>query len=123
MNIHEDFDREGVTEPAKAVLFGNAMRLAPPKERGEFFTDKCLTAAKRIGCALVRTTDLFEVARCLAETPNPDFAQKCRQALFNASGEVVAFPPPTATETEEQIGTTNGPTVPVPRGGSPSGRP
>lgn len=123
MNIHEDFDREGITEPAKAVLFGNAMRLAPPKERGEFFTDKCLTAAKRIGCALVRTTDLFQVARCLAETPNPEFAQRCRQALFSASGEVVAFPPPATDETQEQIGTTNGPTVQVPRSGAPSGQP
>jgi hypothetical protein len=106
MNIHEDFAREGVTAPAKAVLFGNAMRLTPPKERGAFFTEKCLTAAGRIGCALVRTPDLFEAARCLAQTPNPEFAQKCRQALFNTSGEIVAFPILTPAQTEEQIGTT-----------------
>jgi hypothetical protein len=123
MNIHEDFDREGVTEPAKAVLFGNAIRLTPPKERGGFFTEKCMTAAKRIGCALVRTTDLFEVARCLADTPSAEFAQQCRRSILNANGEVVVFPSPSASETEEQIGTTNGPTVPVPRGGSPSGQP
>jgi len=107
MNIHEDFDRDVVSEPAKAVLFGNAMRLKPPKERGDFFTEKCMTAAKRIGCALVRTTDLFDVARCLADTPNAELAQQCRRSIFDAKGEVVAFPPASASETDEQIGTTN----------------
>lgn len=123
MNIHEDLEREGVSEPAKAVLFGNAMRLAPPKERGEFFTDKCQAAAKRTGCALVRTTDLFEIARYLAETPNTEFAQKCRQALLSAHGEVVEFPTPTTDQVQEHIGTTNGPTEPAPRSGSPLGQP
>lgn len=108
MNIHEDFSREGITEPAKAVLFGNAYRLAPPKDRGDFFTDKCLTAAKRNGCALVRTPDLFIAARYLADTPDADYALICRQAMFSTNGDVVAFPSPKPSHTEENLSTTIG---------------
>jgi len=63
MNIHEDLEKDEVAEPAKGVLFGNAFRLSPIKERGDFFTDKCLKAAKRSHTALVRTPDLFVIAQ------------------------------------------------------------
>src|SRR5207245_1319034 len=64
-NLQEDFAREGVTEYAKGVLFGNAERLKPPAERGHAFTGKCITAAKRVHAALVRTADLFDPVRYL----------------------------------------------------------
>jgi hypothetical protein len=64
-NVNEDFERDGVTEHAHGVLFGNGFRLLPLRERKDFFTEKCASAAKRTGTALVRTPDLFEVARYL----------------------------------------------------------
>ncbi len=92
MNIHEDFDREGVKEEAKGVLFGNAYRLHPLDSRKEFFTEKCMAAAKRRGTALVRTTDLFSVAQYLSGKNDKRFAQKCRQAILHAEGVIVEFP-------------------------------
>lgn len=47
MNILEDFESDDVETMAKGVLFGNAFRLTRVEERGEFFTQKCKTAAKR----------------------------------------------------------------------------
>jgi hypothetical protein len=93
-NLQEDFAREEITEHAKGVLFGNAFRLMPINERGEFFTAKCLSASKRINAALVRTPDLFAPARYLKETPDDAYAEACRKAIFNTAGNVVSFPPP-----------------------------
>ena len=92
-NIQEDFRKlpDG-TEYAKGVLFGNPFRLLPPAERGDFFTVKCLAAAKRSGVALVRTPDLFVVAKYLKENQNSEFAAACRRAILNAAGEIVKFP-------------------------------
>ena len=93
VNIQEDFSREEVAEPAKAILFGNAHRLTPPIERPEQqFTEKCMTAAKRNGTALVRTSDLFEVARKLSDNFDADFARACREAILATTGNVVSFP-------------------------------
>jgi len=105
MNIHEDFAREGVKNMAKPVLFGNAARLSGPAERKQFFTEKCMTASKRMGCALVRTPDLFQVSRYLSGSPNSEFAQLCREAILSTSGDVVTFPSVPTSEGEEQIGT------------------
>ena len=58
MNIHEDFARDEVSDMAKGALIGNAFRLIEPKERTDFFTSKCITAANRSGTALIRTTDI-----------------------------------------------------------------
>lgn len=91
-NLHEDFARKDVKEYAKGVLFGNAKRLKPPTERGEAFTSKCITAAKRVGFALVRTPDLFEPIRYLRCTPNPEYAKICRNAIFETEGDIVVFP-------------------------------
>jgi len=102
-NLREDFAREGVTEFAKGVLFGNAERLIPPPERGESFTMKCVTASKRSGIALIRTVDMFGPARYLRETTDPSYAAACRSAIFNAVGEVVSFPPPPALSPQERI--------------------
>ena len=101
-NIHYDLSRDEVSEPAKAILFGNAFRLTPPSDRPvEHFTAKCVSAAERTNTALVRTCDLFEVARALVDNPDPNFAASCRKAILNTSGEEVKFPTP------QEPGTTN----------------
>ncbi len=92
-NINEDFFREEVSEQAKGILFGNAYRLSSPSDRpNEHFTPKCNKAAKRYGTALIRTCDLFEVAKGLVDEPDEEFAASCREAIFNTAGEVVRFP-------------------------------
>jgi hypothetical protein len=93
MNIHEDLAREEISEPAHGVLFGNAHRLQNIHDRTECFTTKCLAAVKRNGAALVRTWDLFPIALYLSTNTNEEFAANCRQALLEAKGEVVVFPP------------------------------
>ena len=93
-NLQEDFARDGVTDYAKGVLFGNAFRLMPPKERGEAFTEKCVTAAERLGIALVRTADLFAPTRYLSDHNDPAYAASCRGAIFVTRGAVVQFPMP-----------------------------
>jgi hypothetical protein len=100
-NLQEDFARGDVTDYAKGVLFGNAYRLVSPAERGAFFTEKCVAAAKRVRAALVRTPDLFAPARYLKENPSAvEYAKKCREAIFCDEGDVVVFPaPPTGEST------------------------
>ena len=93
VNIYEDLSRDEVSEPAKAILFGNAYRLTPPSKRPDtHFTAKCRSAARRNGTAMVRTCDLFEVARVLADVPDDEFAASCRKAIFDAAGREVEFP-------------------------------
>lgn len=92
-NLQEDFARDEVEEYAKGVLFGNAFRFTPVAERGEYFTTKCVAAARRLGIALVRTPDLFTVARYVSEHSDTQYAEACRQAIFEANGSVVVFPP------------------------------
>ena len=96
-NLQEDFARDELSEHAKGVLFGNAFRLKSPVERGDFFTEKCVSAARRIQAALVKTTDLFVVAKYVKEQPTEaKFAKSCREAIFAAAGTVVVFPTPPA---------------------------
>jgi len=96
------------TAYAKGVLFGNNERLTIPAERGQAFTEKCMTAAKRLGVALVRTSDLFEPARYLLDNPDDGYAGACRQAIFEASGEIVTFPPPPISSKSQVAETTAG---------------
>jgi len=93
-NLQEDFSKENVKAFAKGVLFGNAFRLEAPPKRGAAFTDKCVTAAKRLGVALVRTPDLFEPARHLSEHSEASYATACRKAILDAQGTIVEFPKP-----------------------------
>jgi hypothetical protein len=97
-NLQEDFAREEVSDFAKGVLFGNAFRLRPLDERTEFFTEKCFTSAKRAKVVLVRTTDLFRVAKHLKENKSEAFARKCRESLMATEGEVVVFPEPPSSK-------------------------
>jgi hypothetical protein len=94
-NLQEDFARDEVTEHAKGLLFGNAHRLKPIADRPDFFTDKCISAAKRIGAALIRTPDLFAPARYVREHPDDlEYAKSCRDVIFSTAGTVVVFPEP-----------------------------
>ena len=93
VNIQEDYSREEVSNLAKGILFGNAHRLTPPSDRpADHFTAKCVTAAQSSGIALVRTCDLFEVARTLIDNPDEFYAAACRQAILQTSGQEVQFP-------------------------------
>ena len=102
-NLNEDFAREGVKEFAKGVLFGNAFRLRPISEREDPFTEKCRTAANRLGVALVNTHDVFAPARYLKAQSDTAYAKACREAIFGTAGALVAFPkPPTPSIAEEK---------------------
>ena len=92
MNIHEDFARDEISAMAKGVLFGNAFRLTELATRGEYFTEKCLTAAKRSDFALVRTPDLFFAAKHMLETQDEEFAAQCRKVIIETCGSAVVFP-------------------------------
>jgi len=92
-NIQEDFARDDIKKYAHGVLFGNAYRLSTLQERAEFFTEKCISGAKRAGIALVCTPDLFFVAKYLKEHNDLDYARQCREAIFEAIGKKVSFPP------------------------------
>lgn len=105
-NLSEDFACEDVNEHAKGILFGNAFRLQKPSERGEFFTEKCVLAAKRIKAALVRTTDLFIAAKYVKESGDAAYAQQCVGSIVRTEGAVVEFPAvPTQTEVVDETKT------------------
>jgi hypothetical protein len=91
-NLQEDFARDDVKEYAKGVLFGNAERLIDIQSRGETFTTKCVSAAKRAHVALVRTSDLFDPIRYLRTHSDSDYATACRKAIFASDGDLVVFP-------------------------------
>jgi hypothetical protein len=91
-NIQEDFEKRESNEYAKPVLFGNAFRLLSPEKRGDYFTPKCLTGARRVGAALVRTPDLFTVVKYLKENENLSFQALCRRAIRDTAGTIVGFP-------------------------------
>jgi len=91
-NLQEDFSKDYVEEYAHGVLFGNAYRLLSPDVRPDFFTKKCISGAKRSQVALVRTTDLFMIAKYLKENSDPDFSRLCRNELLNTKGDIVQFP-------------------------------
>ena len=100
-NLNEDFAREDVEEFAKGILFGNAYRLSAPQDRQEAFTEKCLKAARRTGCALIRTYDMFAPIRYLKTHPeDKDYARACREAILKSGGDIVRFPAPPAANDE-----------------------
>jgi hypothetical protein len=91
-NVAEDMARDDVTEPAVPVLFGNAFRLKPLEERGDFFTEKVAKFAATSRTALVRTPDLFAVARHARKAGDEVFARLCREAIRDGAGTIVQFP-------------------------------
>lgn len=91
-SLNEDFARDEIQEKAFGILFGNPERLKDPNERKLGFTTKCKTGAKREKVALVRTVDLFVVAKYLTENDNEEFKKACREAIHSCLGEIVKFP-------------------------------
>jgi len=90
--LNADFAREEVEEKAFGILFGNAERLKEPAKRKLDFTDKCKSGAEREKIALVKTIDLFTVAKYLNENDDEDFKKECRDAIHKGLGEIVKFP-------------------------------
>jgi hypothetical protein len=79
-----------VTEPAGGILFGNGYRLTDPALREIQFTDKCQLNAKRLGTALVQTSDLYPVVVYLQDNPSDDkYRILCRKAIENSPGRLV----------------------------------
>lgn len=97
-NINEDFSHDDVEKPAKGILFGNGYRLTRPSDRPNEFTEKCITNAKRLGTALVRTSDLYPLVSHLLDNPDDnDFKKRCRDAIETTSGAIVQFPVPNSS--------------------------
>jgi hypothetical protein len=90
--LNADFARDEVKEKAFGILFGNAERLKEPEKRILDFTDKCKSGAEREKIALVKTIDLFSVAKYLNENDDDDFKKDCREAIHKGLGEIVKFP-------------------------------
>lgn len=99
-NLQEDFARDDVKKFAKGVLFGNAFRLSPLEDRGDFFTEKCVSGAKRARIALVRTPDLFGPVKYMKEhLEDTEYATLCRETIYATEGAIVEFPAPPVAET------------------------
>ncbi|MEK6805737.1 MAG: hypothetical protein AABY95_03710 [Pseudomonadota bacterium] len=90
--LNADFAREEVKEKAFGILFGNAERLIEPEKRKLDFTEKCRSGAEREKVALVRTIDLFAVAKYLNESNDETFRKNCRDAIHRGLGKMVEFP-------------------------------
>lgn len=90
--LNADFAREEVKEKAFGILFGNAERLKEPRKRKLDFTAKCKTGAEREKIALVKTIDLFAVAKYLNENDDEKFKKDCRNAIHKGLGKIVEFP-------------------------------
>lgn len=101
MNIHEEVQRECVSAPAKAVLFGNGFRLQPLQERGDPFTEKCHSAAATSSTALAFTPDFLRPVRYLLGTSDTGYAAACRAAVLGSVGRVFS-PAPPASETSAE---------------------
>ncbi len=97
--LNADLYREEVTERASGILFGNAQRLLDPDTRTLNFTDKCKKSAEREKIALVKTIDLYFVARYLSENNDEGYKKTCREAIYHSFGKLVVFPKiPKSTE-------------------------
>ena len=81
VNIQEDLQRDEVENPAIGILFGNGFRLTRPSERAEQFTTRCINTAKSSNCTLVRTIDLFRVAKYVKESKDENFTKSCREVI------------------------------------------
>ncbi|HBH00114.1 MAG TPA: hypothetical protein DDY29_15800 [Rhodobacteraceae bacterium] len=84
----EDAERDEVHDPAKAILFGSAHRLAPPAERPACFTEKCVRTAQATSLALCDTCDLFAAVRHVLRSGDDETARRMRVLLLTTSGEV-----------------------------------
>lgn len=93
-SINADFHISPREEKAFGILFGNPQRLLEPNKRDLDFTKKCKSGANRDKIALVKTSDLFFIAKYLSENKDMPFQKACRKAIFDGIGKVVEFPKP-----------------------------
>lgn len=91
-SLSADFARDEVEEKAFGILFGNPERLKDISKRTLDFTQKCKKGAEREKIALVKTSDLFFVAKYLKENKNDKYKKTCRQAIYDSLGKIVVFP-------------------------------
>lgn len=91
-SLAADFERDEVQEKARGIIFGNPSRLLPPQDREEWFTQKAITGAMRESVALVKTPDLYTIAKHIQDRDDKDFAEKCRKEISKSKGGVVDFP-------------------------------
>ncbi len=91
-SLAEDFEREDVKEKAKGIIFGNPQRLLDIDERTLDFTEKCRNGAMREGVALIKTYDLFFIAKYLLENKDEKLKKLCRDSITNQMGRIVQFP-------------------------------
>ncbi len=91
-SLFADFDRDEVDEKAFGILFGNPERLKNPNQRKLDFTLKCKTGAEREKIALIKTVDLYSVAKYLVENNDNNFKKLCRKAIHANLGTIVKFP-------------------------------
>lgn len=103
MNVHEDLQRDEVTTPAKAVLFGNGFRLQPLDERPDPFSAKCYSAAATSSTALVFTPDLFAPVQYLMAQTDEEYSRKCREVILATVGGVKFPEPPRAGRPIEEV--------------------
>lgn len=101
-SLSADFAREEVPEKAFGILFGNPQRLLAPDERTLDFTKKCKIGADREKIGLIKTVDLYNVAKYLSENTDKAFQKKCRTAIHSGLGTVVTFPEPKPTKKSKQ---------------------
>ena len=90
--INEDFEKEEISEEATGILFGNAYRLLPLSERKDFFTKKCIDAARRRNYGLIKTPDLFLVAKYLLKSNDLEYKKKCQESITKGLGDIITFP-------------------------------
>jgi hypothetical protein len=90
--LNADFQREEVVEKAFGLLFGNPQRLINPMDRTLDFTRKSKLSAEREKIGLIKTSDLFTVAKYLSENDDENFKTACRKAIKEQLGKVVQFP-------------------------------
>ena len=91
-SIYEDFQRDEIEEKAYGIIFGNPQRLTKPEDRVLTFTEKCINNAKREGVGLIKTIDLFKVAKYVSDTGDEEYARSCREAIKEQLGQIVVFP-------------------------------
>lgn len=91
-SLAADFERDEIEEKARGIIFGNPSRLLSPQDREEWFTQKAISGATREGVALIKTPDLYTVAKYVQDHDDKDFAEKCRKAISESKGGMVDFP-------------------------------
>jgi hypothetical protein len=91
-SMNEDFYREEINEKAFGLLFGNPERLVSPSKRKFTFTDKCKKGAKREGIGVIKTAELFKVAKYLSENNDEEYKTLCRKVIKEQLGEIIDFP-------------------------------